>query len=1134
MDKSLYKPRARWPLYLAAGAAFLLVLYVFVTSSLFLKWIVLPRVGAALGSEVAVTRISLSPFSSLRVSGLRLTPKGAETLVAAEEVQVQYDLGAILGGTLTVKELAIEAPSVTVVEKADGTSNLSVLLSALAGPSKPATPQGPSEPTRFDLAKIALRNGTLRYTRHGAAGPMEAEISGLQMTLDRWVTGQQGKVAIEVGLRQTDRGTNQIAARLSGSVGLELDPSLSPRRVDADLAVSGVQGEGLFREATGLGLRMETVVNPEELQRFRITVSKQSKPAGELVLSGPFNLAQREARLDYALSGIDRVALGPVAVLLGMDPGQTRISATGRVDVTRQGQWVASFGKLAVDALSVKTSGGLTPEVDLGLDYRFRVDLAGKSALLEKVDLDVRQKSRTLLHGGLDRPMNFSWAGSVAGFREATFSLEVTQLDLAPWRAVAGTNLPSGRVDLKVGLTADRDGRRLRLQTQGSVDGVALDIGGVSVRDVALGLNLEGSLEDLEVLAVDRLAVTLRHQGRTVATASGDVRGNQRSGELSVQTTVEAQIPDLLRLVPAEGVVLDSGVLRWTGQVTMASGKTNLSASVALEGLTGSVQGVALKEYRVGLETLVSVSGTKLAIRKGSLAFRSGSAPGGSLDVTGDYDLGLQRGDLDIRTVNLNEKAIGPFVAVALAPKRLDSVSLDWTGKLGLDLRGQSSAKSSVRISRLQVTDPDGALPGTPLSFGIDLDGSHRGQTLTINRLLLDLGSTPRASNRIEATALLDLSPQKPQPSRVRITSDGIDLDPLYDLLMGARPAARKDSTAPAPARLPKDSSEQGKPILLPVQQLTFESEIARVHFREVAVTNWVTKISTEGSRIQVQPLSLTLNGAPVSAAAKVDLGVQGYRYETTGSLDRIPVAPALHAVIDRSLMEAEGTLSATWTIAGSGMALPELRKSLKGSGQFVGANLNYKVTATQNPLIETLVMALSGALRIPNLSKMPVDLLSASAEVDQGIVRIRSFEVGNATYLASGKGTLELRDVLADSRYDIPISVSVPDELTKKREPLPDFLTIRGTVGDPKADIDPAGVALALTRLPGPLGELVNQGAGKVEKTVERVVGGAGAAVGSALKGLFGGGDSDGSTNATRRATNAPVRPLNPLKLFK
>lgn len=226
--------------------------------------------------------------------------------------------------------------------------------------------------------------------------------------------------------------------------------------------------------------------------------------------------------------------------------------------------------------------------------------------------------------------------------------------------------------------------------------------------------------------------------------------------------------------------------------------------------------------------------------------------------------------------------------------------------------------------------------------------------------------------------------------------------------------------------------------------------------------------------------------------------------------------------------------MSAKWSITGSGVAVPELRKTLKGSGQFLGTNLNYRVTAAQNPLIETLVMALSGALRIPNLSKMPVDLVSASAEVDQGVVQIRSFEVGNATYLASGKGRIELQDVLDDSRYDIPISVSVPDELTKKREALPDFLTIRGTVGKPKADIDPAGVALALTRLPGPLGDLVNQGAGRVEKTVERVVGGAGAAVGNALKGLFGGGEDSSSTNATRKATNAPARPLNPLRLFK
>ena len=52
--------------------------------------------------------------------------------------------------------------------------------------------------------------------------------------------------------------------------------------------------------------------------------------------------------------------------------------------------------------------------------------------------------------------------------------------------------------------------------------------------------------------------------------------------------------------------------------------------------------------------------------------------------------------------------------------------------------------------------------------------------------------------------------------------------------------------------------------------------------------------------------------------------------------------------------------------------------------------------------------------------------------------------------------------------------------------------------------------------------------------KTVERVVEGAGGAVGNALKGLFGGSVAEATNNATRKTTNAPIRPLNPLNLFK
>ena len=62
MDKSLYKPKARWPLFVGVSFAALVVLYLFVTSSVFLRWFVLPRVAATLGSRMHVTGISFSPF----------------------------------------------------------------------------------------------------------------------------------------------------------------------------------------------------------------------------------------------------------------------------------------------------------------------------------------------------------------------------------------------------------------------------------------------------------------------------------------------------------------------------------------------------------------------------------------------------------------------------------------------------------------------------------------------------------------------------------------------------------------------------------------------------------------------------------------------------------------------------------------------------------------------------------------------------------------------------------------------------------------------------------------------------------------------------------------------------------------
>ena len=105
----------------------LLVAYLVVTSSGFIKHVILPRVSAAIHADVTVTDISVHPFSKITVRGLKVQAKGQEPFITAPEVRASYSLWSILRGNLRASEIALVSPTVSLVENPDGTSNLDAL-----------------------------------------------------------------------------------------------------------------------------------------------------------------------------------------------------------------------------------------------------------------------------------------------------------------------------------------------------------------------------------------------------------------------------------------------------------------------------------------------------------------------------------------------------------------------------------------------------------------------------------------------------------------------------------------------------------------------------------------------------------------------------------------------------------------------------------------------------------------------------------------------------------------------------------------------------------------------------------------------------------------------------------------------
>src|SRR5262245_40329961 len=123
------KAPRRWPRRLGwiAAACFLLLilLYFVVTSHTFFESVILPKVGAALGTPVTIADSSISPFRKVTLRDVKIGGSAfEEPVIAAREVRVRYSLKDILGGNINIHEISIISPVVQIVQQEDGTSNL--------------------------------------------------------------------------------------------------------------------------------------------------------------------------------------------------------------------------------------------------------------------------------------------------------------------------------------------------------------------------------------------------------------------------------------------------------------------------------------------------------------------------------------------------------------------------------------------------------------------------------------------------------------------------------------------------------------------------------------------------------------------------------------------------------------------------------------------------------------------------------------------------------------------------------------------------------------------------------------------------------------------------------------------------
>lgn len=1155
----------RWPYVIGGLLALLVGVYFVATSSAFLKAIVLPKVATALGSEVTVEEISLSPFSSVVIRGLKVVPKGESSLAEVREIRARYSLMSILRGDIQVEEVTVDGPTITVVEKADGSGNLASLLK---GMPKSEAKKDTSPAPRLAVKNVNLKGGTLRFDRTDATGArIQAEISGLNVAVDQVVNGQASKITLGADARADLAGQPQsgrIGGKVGGTIDVTLDANLLPTAAKGGVRIDLAEATGTMQTYSGLGLALDVDFANQDLKDLAIRFSQRGQELARIGLRGQVDLVKNEFRLTYEVKGLDRKILALAGAASGVDLGETRIGASGRVDLLKGGDQIASSGKLQVDSFSLAGNGTRTPVMDLATEYRVSVNQAERNALVDRLDILGTQAGRELIKGGLDRAMYLSWDKATPQFRESSFVLKVSPLDLAQWRAVLPTNAPTALVSADLKVSSEQAGRLLRYTLNTTLDKLTTSVGTAQVRDAQAAIRLTGTLADFNALVVEGYQFDVRLGSEQLLAVNGVADWNLSTMQGGAQLSVEGQLPSLLNLYPVEGISLRSGGLKASVTATQRATGSSADVSVSLANLTGNLGSIQLTDYQINFGAAGTLRSPEVDLQRVSLAMQSGFNPGGSFMARGKYHLERNVGTVEFNTVGMNESALGPFLASAIAPNRLKSVALDLQGKAEIALAGASSIQTTVRVSNLVVDDPAGRLPKSALELGVDLDASSDGRISEVRKLVLDLGATERASNRLEVLAMADLGTNKPAPTTLTVRSSGLDFTPLYNLLAGSTNAAPAPAQ-PAPAAT---GNVEPPPIHLPLQDATVDIDIARIFLRQIDVSGMKGQIKALNDTVSIDGFSFLMNGAPVRVKAKANLGIPGYDYDVDFAAERLPLAPLANSFVPVLNGAAQGELLAALQIKGAGVTGTSLRRNLKGFATIEATNAQIKIPEQSirlPKLLSTLLLLprdINPAFLLSLIGKKdvlaePIRGIEVHTVMGNGGVIVTNTRISSPAFIATVGGDLQFADVLSNSPVNLPVTIAFASGGQMRSANR--IGRVNGTIGATGFDKDILGMAgmLGGMTIPGVgnVGELGNQAIKNLGAGINQRTGGAldkaGGAVGalipggtantngapSALGGLFnvltGGRATNSPATNAPAATNAVPKTLNPLDLL-
>lgn len=1133
----------------------LIAAYFIGTSSGFIRKVVLPKVSESIGAEVTASHVALSPFKQIVIKDLKVQPSGHEALFTSPEVVVKYRLFDIMKGNFNIDLVSLASPVISLVTRPDAKSNLDPVMEAL-GPSD-------DEPMNMDLRKLVITDGTIRQEQQpSAAGSSLMEITKLNVNIDGLKTGGVGKLDMRALLSMRTEapapGTNgTFSAAIKGSLDLGLTPMLMANVVKGGVRMDISQATGGFALASGKAVTFDADVTSAEVKQLALRFVQGQETLAELAANGPFSIEKVEGQLQVRLANVDRNTLNLFAAGSGMDFARTSISSTNQIQAANGGKTFTIAGAFFVNDLQVIQTNQSTPILNFQAAYDASVDQAASNAVVRNLTLNGVQQGKQFLKGALTAPMIINWGSASQGVGDSTFLLTVDQFDLAAWKAFMGDSLVSGILNSKVEVTSTGSGKNAALSHNTRIENLSINAGESRISDIQVVLSGNGKADNMETFET-KFDLELSQAGSRALQVAGTASFNSPSESARADIDGTASIPPLVRMAAVQDASFASGAAEFHVAFQQKKENQQVQGTFNLQNLTGSLGSNVFQNFAAASQFEVAMDRQKADIRKSTIELSQDGKAAGVIDLNGSYGLNNGAAKIKLALKDLNQNLLRSFLQPALGDQKLISIAINGQSDIDYEPEKPSTIAADFKLSNFVVTDPKAAAPPKPLDASFVLDTAINNNVAEIRKGLVALTPTDRAKNHVQISGKTDFSNAEGTSGNINVFSDGLDLTAFYKAFRGGTtPSQAEAETQPAPEQEPE-------PVILPLTNFVVEVAIKRFFLDEVDIADLVMNTRIDGGRVGVNPLRLTLNGAPVSSSVALDMSIPGYRYDILFGMTNVPFAPLVNTFTPERKGQLGGQVSASTQVKGAGTTGANLQKHLEGYFNMDSTNLNFDISQMRSPLLKTVVnvvamvpgiiknpgagalSSLAGALFggqsgggasaaggawAEELLKSPVDVISASADMGGGQVKLKRGLVQSRAFVARAQGTVTLAEILTNSTMNIPLNVSIARHLAESVSlvppntptnavyvTLPDYVALKGTLGEPSADVNTrALVGTALQQFGGQI-------PGVDKKTGNMLQG-----LGGVLSGGGGGGAGTNApvdTNAPA-ATNRPVENL-------